>query len=98
MHVAALQLLLQGYKGDVLNLDTGAGFSVREILAAIATETGCQVPHTFKPRRSGDPAYLVADPAAARRVLNFAPRHSDLRTIIRTAWTWHRKAHPMKAR
>jgi UDP-glucose 4-epimerase len=48
------------------------------------------------PRRSGDPTYLVADPAAARRTLKFSPAHSDLPTIIRTAWAWHRKAHPLK--
>jgi UDP-glucose 4-epimerase len=40
---------------------------------------------------------LVADPSAAREVLKFTPRHSDLPTIIRTAWAWHQKAHPRKA-
>jgi UDP-glucose 4-epimerase len=54
------------------------------------------VPHTIKPRRSGDPTYLVADPTAARQALKFSPVNSDLRTIIRTAWAWHRKAHPLK--
>jgi UDP-glucose-4-epimerase GalE len=96
-HVAALRLLLQGHKGGAFNLGTGVGFSVHEILAAIAAETGRQVPHTIKPRRSGDPAYLVADPSASRNVLKFAPRYSDLPTIIRTAWAWHRKARPLKA-
>lgn len=51
----------------------------------------------IKPRRAGDPAYLVADASATREVLRFLPRHSDLATIIRTAWAWHRKAHPVKA-
>jgi UDP-glucose 4-epimerase len=55
------------------------------------------VPHVVKPRRAGDPTYLVADASAARDVLKFAPKHSDLATIIRTAWAWHRKAHPLKA-
>ena len=96
-HVLALKLLEQGHPGGAFNLGTGAGFSVREVLSAIATETGRAVPHVVKPRRSGDPAYLVADPTAAREVLKFRPMHSDLATIIRTAWAWHRTAHPLKA-
>ena len=95
-HVEALELLFTGHAGGAFNLGTGSGFSVREILAAIKAETGREVPHVVKPRRSGDPTYLVADPSAARKVLNFTPRHSDLATIIRTAWAWHRQAHPLK--
>jgi UDP-glucose-4-epimerase GalE len=96
-HVAAVRLLLQGHAGGAFNLGTGTGYSVREILTAIADETGRAVPHEIKPRRPGDPAYLVADAGAARRVLDFAPAHSDLATIIRTAWAWHQRAHPRKA-
>lgn len=96
-HVAALKLLMEGHRGGAFNLGTGNGFSVREILEAIALETGRTVPHLIKPRRAGDPAYLVADASAAREVLQFSPRHSDLATIIRTAWAWHLKAHPLKA-
>jgi UDP-glucose-4-epimerase GalE len=96
-HLNALELLMQGHGGGAFNLGTGKGFSVREILSAIAAETGREVPHVVKPRRSGDPTYLVADPAAARATLKFHPAHSDLATIIRTAWAWHRKAHPLRA-
>jgi UDP-glucose-4-epimerase GalE len=96
-HVSALKLLMQGHAGGACNLGTGAGFSVREILSAIAAETGRKVPHVVKPRRSGDPACLVADPTAARETLRFRPDHSDLATIVRTAWAWHQKAHPLKA-
>ena len=95
-HVLALQRLMQGHRGGAFNLGTGSGLSVREILTAIATETGRAVPHVIKPRRQGDPTYLVADPAAACETLQFTPKHSDLATIIRTAWAWHRKAHPLK--
>jgi len=65
-HLQALELLLQGHRGGAFNLGTGTGFSVREILSAIAAETGRAVPHVVKPRRAGDPTYLVADPTAAR--------------------------------
>jgi UDP-glucose-4-epimerase GalE len=95
-HLEALKRLMQGHSGGTFNLGTGAGYSVREVLGAIAAETGRAVPHVVKPRRSGDPAYLVADPTAARETLKFHPEHSDLRTIIRTAWAWHRRAHPLK--
>ena len=87
---------MAGHSGGAFNLGTGTGFSVREILAAIEAETGRAVPHQVKPRRAGDPTYLVADPTAARETLKFRTAHSDLATIIRTAWAWHRKAHPMK--
>jgi UDP-glucose-4-epimerase GalE len=95
-HLLALKLLMQGHSGGAFNLGTGAGYSVREILSAIAAETGREVPHVVKPRRSGDPTYLVADPTAARETLKFPPAHSDLATIIRTAWAWHQTAHPLK--
>jgi UDP-glucose 4-epimerase len=95
-HLLALKLLMQGHSGGAFNLGTGAGYSVREILSAIAAETGREVPHVVKPRRSGDPTYLVADPTAARETLKFRPAHSDLATIIRTAWAWHQTAHPLK--
>jgi UDP-glucose 4-epimerase len=95
-HVEALKLLMQGHAGGAFNLGTGTGFSVREILSAIAAETGRKVPHVVKPRRAGDPTYLVANPCAARETLNFRAQHSDLATIIRTAWAWHQKAHPLR--
>jgi UDP-glucose-4-epimerase GalE len=95
-HVQALKLLLAGHSGGSFNLGTGSGFSVRQILAAIERETGRKVPLVIKPRRPGDPTYLVADPSAARKVLNFTPSRSDLPTIIRTAWVWHQRAHPLR--
>jgi len=95
-HMLALELLMKGHAGGAFNLGTGTGFSVRDILRAIAAETGREVPHVIKPRRAGDPTYLVADPTAARETLKFRTLHSDLATIIRTAWAWHRKAHPLR--
>lgn len=96
-HVLALKHLLAGYSGGVFNLGTGKGFSVREILAAIASETGRKVPHIVRPRRAGDPTYLVADASAAHEILQFRPVYSDLATIIRTAWAWHKIAHPARS-
>lgn len=95
-HVAALQQLLAGDAGGVFNLGTGRGYSVKQVLQAIERETGERLPNVMGSRRAGDPAELVADPARARRELGFTPSRSDLETIVRTAWAWHRQAHPKR--
>lgn len=94
-HVSALALLQTGHEGGSFNLGTGRGYSVREVLAAIESETGRSVPRTVKKRRTGDPSTLVADPSSARRILGFIAPKSDLPTIVRSAWKWHQCAHPV---
>lgn len=95
-HVAALGLLLGGHAGGAFNLGTGRGLSVAEVLGAIERVTGERLPAATGARRPGDPATLVADPSLARTALGFEPRRSDLDTIVRTAWAWHRRAHPRR--
>jgi UDP-glucose-4-epimerase GalE len=96
-HIRALEMLHEGHQGGIFNLGTGKGLSVREVLHVIAHETGRNVPLIVKPRRVGDPSVLVADPSAARKALMFSAQHSDIATIIKTAWAWHTKAHPLRA-
>ena len=79
-----------------LNLGTGQGVSVKQVLDAIAIVTGEQLTVKEGDRRPGDPPVLVADPSLASRELNFRPRFSDLTTVVATAWAWHRRAHPKK--
>ncbi len=76
-----------------INLGTGRGASVREVIDMVAAVTGKPVPHTAAPRRSGDPCRLVAGAGLAGPELGWVPRFSDLRTIVSTAWEWRRK-HP----
>ncbi|MGH7069971.1 MAG: UDP-glucose 4-epimerase GalE [Acetobacteraceae bacterium] len=95
-HVAALAKLLGGAPGGVFNLGTGRGYSVKEVLEAIESEAGERVPRVSGPRRPGDPAVLVASAARARETLGFEPVRSDLTSIVRTAWAWHRRAHPRR--
>lgn len=95
-HVLAIHVLAGGHPGGTYNLGTGTGYSVKQVLDAIERETAQAVPFVLRERRAGDPPILVADPAAAERELGFRPRHSDLATIVRSAWTWHQKAHPKK--
>ena len=95
-HVAALRRLQLGKPNGVYNLGTGRGSSVKQVLAAIAAETGEILRAPTGMRRDGDPAELVADAALGRRELGWGPQRSDLETIVRTAWAWHRRAHPKK--
>lgn len=93
-HVAALGALLSGTTTAAFNLGTGEGHSVKEVLRQIEQTTGRRFPDIAGPRRPGDPPVLVANAERARQLLGFAPRRSDLETIVRTAWAWHQKAHP----
>ena len=92
-HVLALQHLERGGESLALNLATGRGHSVREVVAAAERVTGRRIPRREAPRRPGDPPALVADATRAREVLGWTPRHSDLDSILATAWTWHRRQH-----
>ena len=86
-HLAALTRLVPG-ELQAYNLGSGTGYSVREMLAAAERITGRAVPVRIGPRRPGDPPRLVADTSAAATALGWAPRHSDLDTIIATTWAW----------
>jgi UDP-glucose-4-epimerase GalE len=95
-HVLALQHLLASKAGGAFNLGTGHGYSVKQVLDAIAAETGESLMTVTASRRPGDPAVLVADATLSRAQLGFAPILSDLKSIIHTAWGWHSRAHPKK--
>ncbi|WP_298864739.1 UDP-glucose 4-epimerase GalE [uncultured Sulfitobacter sp.] len=92
-HVAAVAHLQRKQTAgfEALNLGTGAGQSVRQIIDAVRRVSG----HDFKVeedvRRAGDPAFLVADNGRAQQVLGWQARHSDLDTIIRDAWAYATK-------
>lgn len=87
-HARALDHLAAGGESVSCNLGTGVGLSVKEIIAAAEEITGQSVPVKFVPRRAGDPAVLVADPALAREVLGWEAVHRDAREMIRSAWQW----------
>ena len=87
-HVLALRHLLGGGPSLTLNLGSGQGASVTEVIAAAERATGRPVPHRFGPRRAGDPSRLVADIALAQARLGWQPRRSDLDRILADAWAW----------
>jgi UDP-arabinose 4-epimerase len=89
-HVAALRHLMAGGGSEALNLGTGRGASVREVIGTVEEVTGRRVPVVEAPRRAGDPPALVADPGRAERTLGWRA-HRDLRAMVADAWRWHLK-------
>jgi UDP-glucose 4-epimerase len=92
-HIMGLDYLRAGGASDFLNIGTGNGYSVKQILDQCEKTTGKPVPHSFAPRRPGDPPELVANPAKIKATLGWHPEWSRLDTIIQTAWAWeqHRR-------
>jgi UDP-glucose-4-epimerase GalE len=90
-HLRALDRLRSGTASQAINLGTGRGHSVREVVDTIARVAGKPVPVVESPRRPGDPPELVAAPERARDVLGWTCRYAELETIVRHAWTWHEK-------
>jgi UDP-glucose 4-epimerase len=93
-HVLALEALGKNASTSILNLGSGKGYSVMEIIEAAEKVTGKTVPYKVGPRRQGDPAILIASSEKARAVLGWAPRLSSLEDIIRTAWQWYCRGNP----
>ena len=96
-HVLALKHLERGGASTALNLATGTGHSVREVIGAAERVTGRPIARREAPRRPGDPPALVADAARAGALLGWKPVQSDIDTIIATAWAWHRRRFPTAA-
>ncbi len=88
-HVAALEYLLNGGAPVALNLGTGHGYTVREVIQTAQRVTGREVPHRIRERRPGDAETLIADPARAQRVLGWRAQRSTLESIVASAWAWH---------
>jgi UDP-glucose-4-epimerase GalE len=86
-HLIALERLAEGADSLAVNLGTGTGYSVKEVLDKIEQITGHKVPAVIAPRRPGDPPALVADPSKAEKLLNWKATRS-LDEIITTAWRW----------
>lgn len=91
-HALALERLVPG-EGLQLNLGTGEGHSVREVIESCRRVTGRPVAMEIGPRRSGDPPELVADSRRARSQLGWSPKYVELDAIVATAWRWH-SSHP----
>ena len=88
-HVKALERLAKGGAVGPINLGTGRGHSIREVIATVERLAQRKVPVVECPRRLGDPDVLVADATLAARELGWVPHHSSLDEIVQTAWRWY---------
>jgi UDP-arabinose 4-epimerase len=93
-HVRAVRHLLSGKGNETLNLGTGQGFSVLEIVEQVGALVGRRPAIDFLPRRVGDPSRLIARAQSARLCLDWSPRYSDLKTVLSSAISWHRGEGP----
>lgn len=87
-HILALKHLRSGGSSEFLNLGIGKGYSVKEVIDAARSVTGCEIISKPAPRRIGDPSVLVADASKASKTLGWEPQITDLEAIIDTAWKW----------
>ena len=92
-HILALEHLRRGGESDYLNLGTGTGYSVMEVIEVARKVTGKPILTESAARRAGDPPELVADARKAGRLLGWKPAMSDLRSILESQWKWHQE-HP----
>ena len=89
-HISGLNYLLNGGKSETINLGSGQGHSVLEIIDLIRKELKLPLEYTVNPRREGDPDSLIADITFAKSLLNYRPKY-DILSIIRTAYEWNEK-------
>ena len=96
-HVKALEHLAAGKDSFAVNVGTGTGASVREVISMVEKVTGKPVPHKMVPRRAGDPPALVANPAKAESLLKWKAGRG-LEQIVGTAWQWMERSHALRVR
>jgi UDP-glucose 4-epimerase len=89
-HILALEKLTEGYSGPI-NLGSGRGFSVLEVIDAASRVTGKTVPYRIGDKRSGDPAVLIASSGRAEEILGWERNYNDMETIISDAYAWRNR-------
>jgi UDP-glucose-4-epimerase GalE len=90
-HVLSLEYLQKGGESGALNLGTGHGHSVLEVVEAVKRVSGLNIPFWPDQKRPGDPPVLVADPSQANQTIGWIPRYQDIHEIVETAWKWHKE-------
>lgn len=91
-HIEALEYVQKTNQSNDFNLGVGKGYSNKEVIDMVKKISGVDFPVTIGPKRAGDAAIVFADNTKSKEILGFIPQHSDLETIVRTAWEWHKKS------
>jgi UDP-glucose 4-epimerase len=89
-HISTLQKLSESNGEYIYNVGTGKGSTNKEVIDMVKKVSGVDFPVEIRPRREGDVAEMVADTTKIQTELNFSPKYSDLETIVKTAWAWHK--------
>jgi len=92
-HLKAIDYLTKGGDSTQINLGTGVGVSVKEIIDAAEKISGRKVPVVLGERRAGDPAKLIADATKAKKVLGWEAQHKNAEDMVSSAWQWINQAH-----
>ena len=95
-HILALEHIISGKESIILNIGTNKGLSVSDVIKTVRYVTGHAIPEFLGDRRLGDPPILIADATKAKDILNWAPKYSDIETIIKTAWGWNQTQNKNK--
>lgn len=90
-HLRAMRYLADGGESVTLNLGTGTGSSVRQVIRTVEEVTGLPVPTQDSPRRAGDPPVLIASAGEAWRVLGWTRQFEELNEMVETAWQWRQR-------
>jgi len=89
-HIKAVEYLQKGNESNIFNLGNGFGFSVKEMIDSARETTNEEINVVIGERRAGDPARLIASNEKAKTLLGWTPKYTDVKAIIKTAWTWHK--------
>lgn len=92
-HVKSLEHLFKEKKSDVFNVGTGKGYSTLSVIKKVSEISGRKLEMKWGKPRPGEPGVLVASNEKIKKILGWEPKYSDLETIVKTAWLWH-KTHP----
>jgi len=91
-HILTLEKLAKDGGTSYYNVGTGRGYSNKEVVEMVKKVSGVDIEIEYAERRQGDPNQLIADASKIKKELGFEPKYSDLETIVKTAWQWHKRS------